>query len=305
MLVVKHLALPMHPLKLMVQHLTMMAQNYIEPITAKNISVNHLSSAYDITSSIATPDETISVTDAGVLTDIAFNSDGTILYLLSSNPKKILKYTLSTPFDITSRSLVQELDTSSTNALQFQFNSDGTQILVSNVYNDNFDIYKLTVGFDLTTAQLQNNSMYPNGVINLYGMTTSLDDTKVYAADSRGLFGVYQYDISEFSSADITNPTLSSSSPADGATGVAVDANIVLTFSEAVDVESGNITLKKSSDDSTVETIAVTGSLVTGTGTTEITINPTDDLTSSTGYYLNIAATAFDDSFSNAINKKQ
>ena len=30
-----------------------------------------------------------------------------------------------------------------------------------------------------------------------------------------------------------TAPTLSSSSPADGATGVAVDANIVLTFSEA------------------------------------------------------------------------
>jgi methionine-rich copper-binding protein CopC len=40
---------------------------------------------------------------------------------------------------------------------------------------------------------------------------------------------------------DTTSPTLSSSTPSDGATGVAVDANIVLTFSEAVDVESGNI----------------------------------------------------------------
>ena len=99
---------------------------------------------------------------------------------------------------------------------------------------------------------------------------------------------------------DTTNPTLSSSSPADGATGVAVDANIVLTFSEAVDVESGNITLKKSTDDSTVETIDVTGSLVTGTGTTTITINPSADLALSTNYYLNIAATAFDDSSGNS-----
>ena len=99
---------------------------------------------------------------------------------------------------------------------------------------------------------------------------------------------------------DATSPTLSSSTPADGAPGVAVDANIVLTFSEAVDVQSGNIVIKKSSDDSTVETIDVTGSKVTGTGTTTITINPTSVLTGLTGYYLNIAATAFDDAFSNS-----
>ncbi|MDB9938971.1 autotransporter domain-containing protein, partial [Candidatus Thioglobus sp.] len=92
----------------------------------------------------------------------------------------------------------------------------------------------------------------------------------------------------------------SSSTPADDAPGVAVDANIVLTFSKAVDVQSGNIVIKKSSDDSIVETIDVTGSKVTGTGTTTITINPTSVLTGLTGYYLNIAATAFDDASSNS-----
>jgi len=46
-------------------------------------------------------------------------------------------------------------------------------------------------------------------------------------------------------------PTLSSSVPADNATGVAIDANIVLNFSESVDAESGNITIKKTSDNST------------------------------------------------------
>jgi len=98
---------------------------------------------------------------------------------------------------------------------------------------------------------------------------------------------------------DSTSPTLSSSTPADDATGVAVDANIVLNFSEAVDVESGNIVLYKS-DGSTIETFDVASSgLVTGTGTTAITINPTSDLDNSTGYYLHIASTAFDDSSSN------
>ncbi len=108
---------------------------------------------------------------------------------------------------------------------------------------------------------------------------------------------------------DSTAPTLSSSSPTDNATDVAVDANIVLTFSETVDAESGNITIKKTSDDSTVERITVTSNQVTGNGFavlgggangTVITINPASNFDSSTEYYVLIDSTAFDDSSSNS-----
>ena len=123
--------------------------------------------------------------------------------------------------------------------------------------------------------------------------------------------GKFNYELSETSSGstnwnlvvtnfDSTNPTLSSSSPSDNSTGVAVDANIVLTFDEAVDTESGNITIKKTSDNSTIETIDVTGNLVSGSGSTEITINPTSDLTADIEYYLLIDASAFDDSAGNS-----
>ena len=91
-------------------------------------------------------------------------------------------------------------------------------------------------------------------------------------------------------------PTLSSSVPADNATGVDIDANIVLNFSESVDAESGNITLKKTSDNSTVETIDVTGSKVTGSGSAQITINPSSNFDAETEYYVLIDATTFDDS---------
>ncbi|MGA0957279.1 MAG: Ig-like domain-containing protein, partial [Flavobacteriaceae bacterium] len=100
--------------------------------------------------------------------------------------------------------------------------------------------------------------------------------------------------------ADTTAPTLSSSSPADNATSVSESANIVLNFSESVDVESGNITIKKTSDDSTVETISVTGGLVSGSGSSQITVNPSVTLDSSTEYYVLIDATAFDDSAGNS-----
>ena len=92
------------------------------------------------------------------------------------------------------------------------------------------------------------------------------------------------------------SPTLSSSVPADNATGIALDSTIVLNFSENVDVESGNITIKKTSDNSTVETIDVTSGQVTGSGTSQITITPSSNFDSGIEYYVLIDATAFDDS---------
>ena len=90
-------------------------------------------------------------------------------------------------------------------------------------------------------------------------------------------------------------PTLSSSTPADDATNVARDANIVLNFSENVIVQTGNITIKKTTDNTIFETIDVAGSKVTGTGTSQITINPSSNFEAETGYYVLIASTAFDD----------
>lgn len=100
-------------------------------------------------------------------------------------------------------------------------------------------------------------------------------------------------------SGDVTNPTVSTLSPADNATGVAINSNLVITFDEEVDVETGNITIKKTSDNSTVETINVAGAQVTGTGTTTITINPSD-LANSVEYYVLIDATCFDDPSGNS-----
>ena len=94
----------------------------------------------------------------------------------------------------------------------------------------------------------------------------------------------------------VTNPTISSLSPLDNATGIAVDANLVITFDQAVDVESGNITIYRASDGTAVEVIDVTSGQVSGSGTTAITINPSNNFTSETSYYIQIDATAFDNS---------
>ena len=102
-----------------------------------------------------------------------------------------------------------------------------------------------------------------------------------------------------FTTGDTVAPTLTSSDPADDAMQLQ-KSNIVLNFSEVVDVETGNIVIYKTSDNSVVETIDVTSNQVTGSGTSQITINPTDDLDPLTEYYLKIDATAFDDPSGNS-----
>jgi methionine-rich copper-binding protein CopC len=88
---------------------------------------------------------------------------------------------------------------------------------------------------------------------------------------------------------DGTPPTLSTSTPPDNATGVAVSSNIVLNFSESVKAGTGNVLIKKSSDNTTITTIPITNAQITISGST-VTINPTADLDTSTGYYVEIAS---------------
>lgn len=95
-------------------------------------------------------------------------------------------------------------------------------------------------------------------------------------------------------------PTVSSFSPLDDSSDIAIDSNLIITFSESVSTSTGNIIIKKGGDNSTVETFDVSSSaLVTGSGTT-YTINPSSDLSNNTDYYVQIDSTAFQDASSNS-----
>jgi methionine-rich copper-binding protein CopC len=91
-------------------------------------------------------------------------------------------------------------------------------------------------------------------------------------------------------------PTLSSSSPADNASGIAVGSNIVLTFSEAVAAGTGNIVISNGTD---TRTISVTDtSQVTISGST-VTVNPTADLQAGSTYNVQMASGVIKDATGN------
>ncbi len=94
-------------------------------------------------------------------------------------------------------------------------------------------------------------------------------------------------------------PAITTLYPANASTTVSVSSNLVITFSKSVTKQTGNIVIYKSSDDSVVEVIDVSGDAVSGSGTSNITINPISNLAEGTQYYIVVPNTAFKDSSNN------
>lgn len=97
---------------------------------------------------------------------------------------------------------------------------------------------------------------------------------------------------------DTLAPIVLAYNPADNAAGVALDANMVLTFNDNMAKGTGNITIKRYSDNSTFEIINVTSANVTISGN-EVTIDPSGIFEDNTGYYVIIDATALTDDSGN------
>ncbi|MBP9827684.1 Ig-like domain-containing protein [Patescibacteria group bacterium] len=98
----------------------------------------------------------------------------------------------------------------------------------------------------------------------------------------------------EFTITTYEAPVIDTISPTDSAVDIDRNENLVITFDQAVNVETGNITIYRVSNDAVLTTINVTSGQVTGDGTDTITINPTVSLPGGTEVYVRIDATAFD-----------
>ena len=259
-----------------------------------------LGSAFNLSS--ATKIQEIASVD-GTPCGITFNNDGTKLFLAGFAGDRIIVWPLSTAYSLASGSVgtPAEYDVSSQSSKprDIDFNSDGTKMyIVSAPNNEYVSVYSLNTAFDLSAgfSHLGNFTTVSDQDEQPFSIEFNNDGTKFYM-NGYQTDSVYEYDVdSEGSAFDLgfTDPTLTSSVPADNATGVAVDATIVLNFSENVDTESGNITIKKGN--AVIETIDVTDTdRVSGTGTSQITITPSSNFEDLTEFYVLIDPTAFDD----------
>ncbi len=199
--------------------------------------------------------------------------------------------------------------TPSDNATQIAVNTSITLVWAGRVTTNNGNVILKKTSDDSTVESFASNSMFlildmsGNASVIITPSSNLDEDTEYYVLiDSsafNGFDGIASKTTLNFKTVDNNNPTLTSASPSDDASNVSVSSNIVLTFNEAVDAESGNIDIINTSTGEAIE-IDVTGSLLSGSGTTEITINPSSDLENDISYHVKIDSTAFDDAVGNS-----
>jgi hypothetical protein len=92
---------------------------------------------------------------------------------------------------------------------------------------------------------------------------------------------------------DLTPPTITTLSPANGATGVSVNSTATITFSEAIQKLTGNILVKRSSDNVVVQTVDVATAAVSVSGSSASFA--LSGLAPNTAYYIEVPAASFED----------
>jgi len=114
---------------------------------------------------------------------IAFNNDGTKMYIVSASVNTIYQYTLTTGFDLSTASYdsVTFLTNSQTqDASDMQFNNDGTKMFVTCYRNDKVYQYSLSTPYDISTASYDSVSYDPSDAPFAMALVFKPDGTKMY-----------------------------------------------------------------------------------------------------------------------------
>ncbi len=163
-------------------------------------------------------------------------------------------------------------------------------------YASNFSAAKFSIG----TTTLNNplpSGMVPNGTGVNAGMYV------VSGASNGGISFTFVLDSVEtlvfsdkivtLSYADTTPPTEIASSPTDTATGVALNSNIFITFSEAVSLGTGPIEIHNGSG--TLVASTANSTIIASISGNTLTIDPAVTFTTSTSYYVSLTANSIKD----------
>jgi hypothetical protein len=220
-------------------------------------------------------DEDIAFDDFKMEVDVPVDSTPPTVTSISVNGSPATNAT-SVSYDVTFSEDVTGVDTS-----DFTIDGSGVTGTISGISGSGAN-YTVSV-----------NSVFGTGTLSIDLKSGS---TNIIDAASNAICGGFTNGANH--TVDTVAPTLSASNPTNNTTNVSLNQDIALTFSENISKGTGNILIKKSSDNSTFETIAISSSLVT-ISSTIATINPSSDFDLNTKYYLQIDATVFKDNANN------
>ena len=127
-------------------------------------------------------------------TGLAFNTDGTKMFVLGDSGNDVNEYTLSTGFDVSTASFVDSFSVNSqeTDPSGIAFNTDGTKMFIVGQAGDDVNEYSLSTGFDVSTASFTDSASISSEDNAPKGLTFNNDGTKMYVVGGQNK-SVYQY----------------------------------------------------------------------------------------------------------------
>ncbi len=130
--------------------------------------------------------------------DLAFNTDGTKMFILGVDGDDVTEYTLSTAFDASTASHVSggEFDISSQDdfGTGLSFNGDGTKMFISGNDDDDVNEYTLSTAFDVSTASFVDSFSVSSQDSHIQGLTFNPNGTKMYLVGDQGN-DINEYDL--------------------------------------------------------------------------------------------------------------
>ena len=127
---------------------------------------------------------------------VAFNNNGTKMYIVGGGNDAVYQYSLSTAFDLSTASydsVSLSISGQDTNPRGIVFNSTGTKMYMVGISSLSVHQYSLSTAFDLSTASYDSVNFSVSSQDNLpSGMAFNTDGTKMYVV-GYGNDSVYQY----------------------------------------------------------------------------------------------------------------
>ncbi len=164
-------------------------------------SHNPLSEAFDITAASFTAGNHHNVSPQDILpADLAFSADGTRMFVVGNDNKRVYQYSLSTPWDIATTSFTTgdsySIASQETSPEGLAFSPDGQSMFVVGWSSDSVYQYELSTPWDITTASysdasysISSQETRPNG------LAFSPDGQNMFVAGTDS-DSVHQYELS-------------------------------------------------------------------------------------------------------------
>ena len=169
---------------------------FITGNTGNDINEYTLSTAYDVSSAVFVDSFDVSAKQAAVM-GVAFNTDGTKMFIVGETEDTVAQYALSTGFDVSTASFTQTFSIASqeTEAQSLTFNTDGTKMFIVGDTGNDISEYTLSSGFDVSTASFVDSFSLASQTTQPKEGVFNTDGTELYVL-ARDPQKVYKYTLS-------------------------------------------------------------------------------------------------------------